>query len=211
MTLRVAVTGHRPNRLHIGIDEVRRQIGWVLAALRTGARGQHRLAISALAEGADRIFAEEALARGWRLEVILPFKSADYETTFGDPATTPSYRVLLNRATSVTELPGTLADTKAAYEAVGHASVADADLLVTVWDGKPAAGRGGTLEIVDHAIARGVPVIWIDAARIRVPRLITRPTAQGPRDIPLDRLAARAEPLTKRRLAGLARDFERRG
>lgn len=211
MTLRVAVTGHRPNRLHIGTGEVRRQIGWVLGALREGSRGQSRVAVSALAEGADRIFAEVALASGFRLEVLLPFSSADYETTFGDAATTADYRALLSRAQSVTELRGDLSNTKGAYEAVGRASVAGAGILVAVWDGAPAAGRGGTPEIVDHALACDVPVIWIDAARIRLPRLIIRPTAHGPRDIPLDRLAARAKPLTKRRVAGLARDVERRG
>lgn len=205
MILRVAVTGHRPNRLHIGTGEVTRQIGWVLAALRKGAGGQGRVAVSALAEGADRIFAEAALASGFRLEVLLPFKSADYEKTFSDAGATADYRALLGRAHAVTEMPGTLADTKAAYEAAGHAAVAGAGIVVAVWDGQPAAGRGGTPEIVEHAVKRGVPVVWIDAARIRVPRLIALPTAHGPRDIPLDRLAARAEPLTKRRLAGLAR------
>lgn len=64
--------GHRPNRLHTSPTEVRRQIGWVLGALRTGSRRRQRVAVSALAEGADRIFAEVALARGGRLEVLFP-------------------------------------------------------------------------------------------------------------------------------------------
>lgn len=209
--LTIAVTGHRPNRLHIGVAETERRIAWVIGALRTGARGRRRIAVSALAEGADRMFATAALAHGFALHALLPFPSAHYETTFGDAATTDGYRELLARAASITELPGSLADSKAAYEAVGRATVDAADILVAVWDGRPAAGRGGTPEIIEYAIRRGTPVIWIDAARSRVPRLIAAPTAQGQRDIALDKLAARAEPVTRRQLAALAGSTIRRG
>ncbi|MEZ5818910.1 MAG: hypothetical protein R3D44_17690 [Hyphomicrobiaceae bacterium] len=178
-----------------------RRLRGVLDALRSGARGRQRTAVSALAEGSDRLFAMAALDLGYRLEVLLPCQSADYETTFGDPSTTEAYRALLARADSVRELPGALTDSKAAYEAVGHATVSATNVLIAVWDGRPAAGRGGTPEIIAHALALGRPVIWIDAARSRLPGLIAAPTASGSREISLDRLASRARPLTRRRLA----------
>jgi len=84
---------------------------------------------------------------------------------------------------------------------VGHTTVASADVLVAVWDGRPAAGRGGTPEIIAHALLLGRPVVWIDAARARLPRLIAAPTASGSRELSLDQLAQRARPLTRRRLA----------
>lgn len=202
--LTVGITGHRPNRMHIGEVAVARRLWLVLAALRSGARGRKRIAVSALAEGSDRLFAEAALDLGYELQAMLPFPSADYETTFGDQATTPHYRDLLARAAHVTELPGTLADSKAGYEAVGHATVAASDILVAVWDGKGAAGRGGTPEIIDHAVRAGKPVIWIDAARNRLALLIAPPSAHGPRDIPLLTLATRAKPLTRRQITRLA-------
>ncbi|MBU1210087.1 MAG: hypothetical protein KJ587_02300 [Alphaproteobacteria bacterium] len=202
--LTVGVSGHRPNRMHIGEAAVARRLWLVLAALRSGARGAKRVAMSALAEGSDRLFAEAALDLGYELRALLPFPSADYETTFGDQATPPHYRALLALAATVTELPGTLADSKAGYEAVGHATVAASDILVAIWDGKGAAGRGGTPEIIDHAVRAAKPVIWIDAARNRLPLLIAAPTAQGARDVPLATLAARAKPLTRRRIARLA-------
>lgn len=208
----IAITGHRPNRLHVGIAETERRIRWVLAALRKGARtagGGRPVAISALAEGSDRMFASAALDLGFTLHALLPFPSAHYEKTFGDAATTNIYRELLARAASITELPGTLADTKSAYEAVGRATVEAADILVSVWDGEPAAGRGGTPEIIEYALARRTPVIWIDAARLRLPRLFAAPTAPGAPDVSLTRLAGRARPLTRRRIEALAASISR--
>jgi hypothetical protein len=111
------------------------------------------------------------------LRVLLPFASADYETTFGDPSTTPDYRALLARASAVTELPGVLADSTSAYEAVGRLTVAQADVVVAVWDGKPAAGRGGTPEIMQYALELDRPVIWIDTSHDRPPLQLRRSTA----------------------------------
>jgi hypothetical protein len=35
------------------------------------------------------------------------------------------------------------------------------DVLLALWDGKPARGRGGTAEIVRRAHDLGLPVVWI--------------------------------------------------
>jgi hypothetical protein len=162
-----------------------------------------RIALSSLAEGSDRYFAEAALRLGYRLGVILPFKSADYEATFSEQGALPEYRRLLAAAGRIQELPGTLGDTKSAYEAVGRATVDAADILVAVWDGKPAAGRGGTSEIIDYALSRGKMVVWIDASRDRPPLLLKWPSAGGLRPVALSKLARRATRLTPSRLAAL--------
>ena len=87
-TFTVAITGHRPNRLGIGVARVARRLELALTALRAGSSGHRRVAVSALAEGADRLFAEAALTLGYELHALLPFESADYEVTFDDPGTT---------------------------------------------------------------------------------------------------------------------------
>lgn len=204
-SLTIGISGHRPNRMHVGEVEIARRLRIVLTALRTGSRERKRVAVSALAEGSDRLFAEAALDLGYELRVILPFQSADYETTFGDAATTPLYSALLAKATEVTELPGTLDCATVAYEAVGRATVEASEILVAVWDGKGAAGRGGTPEIIEYAVRTARPVIWIDAARNRPPLLVTSPTTQGARNIPSTLLAARAKSLTRCRIANLVR------
>jgi len=195
--LTVAITGHRPNRMPIGEAQIARRLRLVLAALRCGTRRHRHIAVSALAEGSDRLFATAALELGYELLVLLPLARADYEATFGDAGTTPVFRDLLQRANDVIELPGTPDDSTAAYEAVGHKTADTADVLVAVWDGHGAAGRGGTPEVIEYAIRNGKPVIWIDAARRLLPRLLGSLDTYGPRTVPLATLAAEAKPLTR--------------
>lgn len=169
--MRVGFTGHRPNRLHIGEERIRGRLDEVLEFLRADTRrAEHdatTTAVSPLAEGSDRLFAESALEHGLVLEALLPMPIDEYIGTFEDQSTTPHFRALLARAHLTHELPGSRADSKGAYEALGHAMVDACAVLVTVWDGKPAAGRGGTPEVIEYALSRGRRVIWIDAASDR--------------------------------------------
>ncbi|MDX2201246.1 MAG: hypothetical protein NW223_00710 [Hyphomicrobiaceae bacterium] len=170
--MRIGFTGHRPNRLLVPSDRLAARIGEAVDGLLalTGEASRApgcAVAIALLAEGSDRIFAQVALARGLRLHALLPFPTNDYEKTFQDASTTPEYRRLLTLAAEREELPGSLADTKAAYEAVGRAMVEACDVLMAVWDGKPAAGRGGTPDVIAYALQKGRSVVWIDAAQDR--------------------------------------------
>src|SRR5512142_3368988 len=40
--------------------------------------------------------------------------------------------------------------------------LANADIVIAIWDQLPADGIGGTAKIVEQAVAEGVPVILID-------------------------------------------------
>ncbi len=117
--------------------------------------------VSPLAEGADRLAAKAALAIGYQLFVILPFPAEEYAQDF--PASVVEFEALLARADGgVRTLPGVRGEAEAAsYEAVGHAVVAACDVLIAIWDGLPARGRGGTAEIVSHALKLGRPVCWL--------------------------------------------------
>ena len=68
----IGITGHRPNRL-TAPDAVAVDMGRVLDGIAAAAQGFAPQMISALAEGSDRIAAEEALSRGWPLTVVLPY------------------------------------------------------------------------------------------------------------------------------------------
>lgn len=48
--------------------------------------------------------------------------------------------------------------TEQAHLAAGQAVVDRSERLVTVWDGKPARGIGGTADIVSYARQKGVSV-----------------------------------------------------
>jgi hypothetical protein len=200
----VGVTGHRPNRMDIGEAKIAQRLAGVMSALRAGSRPMQPVAISALAEGSDRIFASVALELGYQLDVYLPFAAEVYEKTFSDPTTRQEFRTLLENAERVEELPGNLSDTKSAYEAVGCRTIEQSHIIVAVWDGAPAAGRGGTAAIILLALAEGKPVIWIDAARDRQPMLIANRKAHAVSGMTLNALAARAKSLTRNQIKRLA-------
>jgi hypothetical protein len=115
--------------------------------------------MTALAEGADQLFAEVALTAGVPVEVIVPCQR--YETAFSDPAARARYRRLLTNAAAITKLDFA-APSEEAYLAAGKHIVERADLLVALWNGKPAAGKGGTGDIVEYARSRGRAVIHVD-------------------------------------------------
>ncbi len=168
----IGITGHRPNRLpERGRAAVEGEIGRLLTLMVTlGHARSPRVAwrvVSGLAEGADRIAAEAALARGIALYAILPFEAREYEKDFQSPQSKTRFRELLAKAKQVEALPGDRAQPDVAYEAAGLAMLRAADVLVAVWDGGPSGGRGGTTEMVKAAVARSVPVLWVDPAGTR--------------------------------------------
>lgn len=130
--------------------------------------------LSPLAEGADRLVAETALPLGYVLESPLPFTQTDYETDF--PATAPEFRALLAQAAHKLELDGGRGDDEnRSYESVGRHVVRNSDLLIAIWNGRPAQGRGGTGDIVRFAIRSGVPVWWLPSNGTEPPRLLRTP------------------------------------
>ena len=125
--------------------------------------------ISSLAEGADRIAALAALEAGFALDVVLPCPTPIYAATFVDDASREEFASLSARARATLILP--LAGDSAAplaermpatFEAAGLTTLAQSDILVAVWDGKPAEGRGGTGQIVEEAARHGAPIVVVD-------------------------------------------------
>ena len=153
----------------------------VVKVVREAAESAHRLedspyaadppvlrAISPLAEGSDRFFAEAALEFGYELCCILPFEQAELEKDFEpskalETSSLERFRALLAKATTLFELDGRREDEGAAYGAGGRLVLRQSDLLVIVWDGERQGKAGGTEQTFDEARALGVPVVWIDA------------------------------------------------
>ena len=121
-------------------------------------------AVSPLAEGADRTFAQVAVELGYRLECPLPFQRDEYARDFKEPGSQADFHKLLAYAgDAVLELNGERypkAAEDAAYETVGRLVVDQCDLLIAVWDGKADNGVGGTSAIMQFAQGR-VPVICL--------------------------------------------------
>jgi hypothetical protein len=150
---RIGVTGHQ-NLPYDAVDFVTQGIRGLLE------RHDRIDGYSSLAAGADQLFATEVLTAGGRLHVVVP--SADYDTTLAGEDLV-LYHQLLGSASETTRLhfaaPG-----EDAYEAAGRWIATESELLIAVWDGQPARGRGGTADTVAYAgtLDREVVVIWPD-------------------------------------------------
>lgn len=138
--------------------------------------------ISPLAMGTDQILAEEARAmqgndHGVRIELQCTFPAPleeylasstyrfDAERIRSDPSLSDREREAVENVrcliedesfcTSILELGGSgLESEPAAYETIGRLILEQSDILLAVWDGRPARGRGGTGDIVK--VARGL-------------------------------------------------------
>jgi hypothetical protein len=178
LAIRVGVTGHRPNHLKDSdIPLLRKQIHRVLQSVRNaGAEiAGDSLAgydshdpifrvISPLAEGSDRLVAEEALALGYELQSPLPFPADDYENDFAAAESKKQFRELLTKATGVLELDGSRENQDAqnrAYESVGRTVLRHCDVLIAIWDGEAERSQGGTAQIVAEAGQLRIPTVWL--------------------------------------------------
>ncbi|MEO8547609.1 MAG: hypothetical protein ABI422_04505, partial [Sphingomicrobium sp.] len=171
----VGVTGHRQEAIPPEcLSQLPGQIRDALQLLMRGAAAVHGGAagyfaadaprfmfVSPLADGADQIGAEIALELGFSLQVVLPFARADYRRDFNGGEGAARFDALIARAESVLELPGTRDQEPEAYMMAGRATVAHCDVLMAVWDGLAARGRGGTAEVVQLALKRGTPVVHL--------------------------------------------------
>jgi hypothetical protein len=159
--MRVGITGHQ--RL-----EQPQAWSWVAGVMR------HELtkitpplvAVTSLAVGADQLLAHLVLERGGKIHAVLPF--ADIERSFA-PKNLPAYRELVEQAS--VEVLQTIGTDEDAYLAAGERVVQLSDIVLAVWDGKPAKGKGGTADVVAFAKTRHVPLIHINPVRRTVERL----------------------------------------
>lgn len=182
LAFRVGVVGHRPNRLDQNkLDELAATIRTILSTVQAETQTvANRLAsiydggapviraVSPLAEGTDRIFAEQALGLGFELCCVLPFPQAEFEKDFAPGAALEGgslarFQGLLSQAATRFELDGTRAEETESYGQAGLVVLNQSDLLVIVWDGERQDKRGGTEDTLNEAQSRGVTVAWIDA------------------------------------------------
>jgi hypothetical protein len=198
--LRLGVTGHRRltdepaiagavrgllDRLHASFArEAAVPVAWTL--------------VSPLAQGADRIVARAALERpGARLEVVLPLPVDEYRRDFTGLADAAAFDELLDRAARVVGPPcasAVGASREQAYLRAGQQVVDACEVLVAVWDGRPAAREGGTADVVRYALAQDRLVLWIDAEAPGAPAVVLAGVGWGAAAAGA-RLAVRTRPL----------------
>ena len=104
------------------------------------------------------------------------FERGEHEKDFTDEVSVKRYREMLSEATAVFELSGSRnkrALENESYRAVGRMVLNQSDVIIAIWDGKDARGKGGTGQIVKEALLLEIPVVWIDSAPTHAMRVLT--------------------------------------
>lgn len=158
--VRIGVTGHRSlaeiPKLITGIGQV---LDWIDNTL----PNQSWSILSSLAEGADRLVVEQVLIHqpSTRLVVPLPLLPEDFQADFSGAESRQEFLRLVNLADEVI-LPTACADSREeAYWTAGKYILEQSTVLIALWDGKSAQGKGGTGDMVASARERGLPMAWV--------------------------------------------------
>jgi hypothetical protein len=145
-----------------------RAIMAAVSELRQEAPGDW-IGLSSVAAGSDQLFVQQVLDLGLSWHAILPLPRAQFQQDF----TAFDWSVaegFLARADHVRVI-GENASREDGYLDCGMETVNDSDVLIALWDGLPARGKGGTAEVVEYATALGKPVLIIDAATFAVRKI----------------------------------------
>ncbi len=151
--MKIGISGHQ----NIGSPET---VAWVRQEmLRYLEVHDLSIGISSLAVGADQLFASAVLGMKKALEVVIPCDG--YEATFTNAEALNTYRTFVSVAAKTHSLSFCEPSEEAFYRA-GRLVVDLSDAMVLIWDGKPAAGRGGTGDIAKYVSERDRSCFWIN-------------------------------------------------
>jgi hypothetical protein len=155
-------SGHRQVANPAGVAKAMAE---VLQSLRGEAAGEW-IVLSSVAVGGDQLFIEQARKVGFSWHAILPLPRAEFAKDFS-AAEWSGVEALLAQAEHVRVITenGTRED---AYLDCGMETVNGADVLLALWDGQPARGKGGTADVVEYALSLGKAVVIIDPQTLQV-------------------------------------------
>ena len=183
--LRIGVTGHR-DLDPADLDHLKQTVAGLFRLLRERLPGIHVELVSGMADGADRLAAEAALAAGLRVHALLPMPLDMYLSDF-DEASQAQLRAMLSDPRvqcSELELPLGIDPESAAesgwardalYVALAERLREGTSILLALWDGEDRGLPGGTGDTV-----------------LRYLGLVTKEGARTPRQLTLREADARA-------------------
>jgi 8-oxo-dGTP pyrophosphatase MutT (NUDIX family) len=157
---RIGFSGHQQLGDEATMAFVSQSLRELLTTYREQARqrNQELLVYSALAPGADQLFIKTAQELDIAIEAVIP--CAHYEEIFTSTEALNDYHQLLARCRQIQQLPAETRSDEAYLEA-GQWIVEHSDLLILVWNGYPAGGRGGTADVASYARVSRRPFIHV--------------------------------------------------
>ncbi len=174
--LTIGVTGHRKiENTEILRKNVKKIINKILENFPSTRNTKVQLRIlSPLAEGSDRLVAEEVLKfPEAELKVILPLSIDEYLEDFESEKSKKEFRTLLSNAdyqftVNTKSLKEDVSNDllsklrNQAYEDAGRYIVDHSSVLIVIWDELPSRGKGGTASIKQYAESKGCPIFIIN-------------------------------------------------
>ena len=162
----VAVTAHR-NLVDEEVPRITDEVRGVFEELLTKFPNTRVTLLSPLAEGGGRIAAKVALELNLELIIPLPLPIELYKEDFQDAASVEEFDALCRQGTLI-ELPLFNDNTiegisvygpqrNLQYAQLGMFLSSHSQILLAIWDGKPADGLGGTAEVVGYHITDIMP------------------------------------------------------
>jgi hypothetical protein len=158
LPLVIGVTGHR-DLCASELPGIRERVRGLFQDLMARYPTRKLLLLTPLAEGADRLVAEEALALEIQLRVVLPMPRELYYADFSSEQSVTEFNALYRRAADVLTLPiarhntlesigvpGAARDLQ--YAQAGVFLSAHCHILLALWDGKTSGKLGGTAQVV---------------------------------------------------------------
>jgi len=154
----VGVTGHR-DLAPAEIPGIRGRVREFLMHLHSEYPDRDLVVLTPLAEGADRLVANEALDLGLPVTVVLPMPRALYAEDFRTVESRAEFDRLCAAATDLFELPLTAGNTPGSvdghgpnrarqYAQLGVFLSAHCHVLLALWDGRESTETGGTAQVV---------------------------------------------------------------
>ena len=160
----VGFTGHRQLADAAGAA---RAITAALEELRQEVPGEW-IGLSSIATGSDQLFVQQLLQLRMSWHAILPLPQAEFQKDFSAREWVDVEQWLARADHRRTiNVNGSRED---AYLDCGLETVDGADVLIALWDGEPAHGKGGTADVVEYARSIGKPVLILDADTLRLRR-----------------------------------------
>jgi len=149
--MRIGITGHQRLKNLSDWDWIKEQMDSTLREFPRPVIG-----VTSLAIGADQLFAKTILEHQGIIEAIIPFEG--YELKFAQGADREAYQHLLRSASRIEILTKAESDEES-YRAAGIRVADISEMLMAVWDGRPAGGLGGTADIVAYARQQGKKIL----------------------------------------------------
>ena len=156
-TYNLGVFGHRG----LGSIESHSYVQFCCHQLLAGSKQKYSnvVAISAISDGADSIFAQSAISLGIRLQSIIPF--GQFASDFQDDLSFERYRSLRSKSEYETKV-NFLQRSDVAYKKSMEWVVFKSNTVIAIWDSREEGAIGGTWEAVSLSKKIGKSMVHID-------------------------------------------------